>query len=702
MFGFSSVQMFIMHIALQGCLRAQNVPYGVTPDTGGHIKYLLELVEAVDTHGPEVQQQIIVRQFNSARLGPEFYTTPERISDNANIVRIAGATEDYVAKEDLRFELPVLAKNLEVHIRSLSQKPDIIHAHYADAGQLAIEMKRRLGIPFVFTAHSLGCVKRSSIAASESDQVLNARIAMEEDVIAQADRIITSSMDEAELQYGLYQSARPEIIRVNPPGCDLDLFAEPAYVTEQIKGDRDKFLSDPKKPPILAIARPVAKKNLAGLIRAYGQSPALQEAANLVIYAGTRGRIDDEDREPSAVLTELLKLVDEYDLWGKVALPKTHMQEDIPSIYQDAYRCGGVFVNVALNEPFGLTLLEAAASGLPVVATDSGGPNDILGRCKNGLLVDPTESKAISGVIMKLLVNSDRWERASRSGLDACEFYSWERHADTYLSDLEWNTTPAALRRSDVTAPAYNEMLVCDIDNTLTGDRKALEQLQQWLTINPTTAFGIATGRSLQGAMDILAQWDIPAPQFLITSVGSEIYWVRDPLFRDLKRDMGWPPFGDNGWKPLEIDKVVSAFDGVTPQATKEQRRFKKSYFLNEIERCPEISSRLEELGLMHELIYSHGQFLDILPRGVSKGHAIHHVAARLGIKTADIWAAGDSGNDVHMLEMVGHPIIVGNHTSELEHLKARPQSYFAKLNYAAGVVEGLMQSAAVATHNDG
>mgnify|MGYP000069541195 CR=1 FL=1 len=51
---------------------------------------------------------------------------------------------------------------------------------------------------------------------------------------------------------------------------------------------------------------------------------------------------------------------------------------------EDVAANGGVFINPALTEPFGLTLLEAAASGLPVVATENGGPVDIIANCKNG------------------------------------------------------------------------------------------------------------------------------------------------------------------------------------------------------------------------------------------------------------------------------------------------------------------------------
>src|SRR5690606_16023806 len=116
------------------------------------------------------------------------------------------------------------------------------------------------------------------------------------------------------------------------------------------------------------------------LLDAYGQSPELQDLANLVIVAGSRDDVEEMDKGPRGVLTDLLLRIDRYDLYGKVAYPKRHEPDEVPEIYRAAARSGGVFVNPALTEPFGLTLLEASASGLPVVATDDGGPREILGR----------------------------------------------------------------------------------------------------------------------------------------------------------------------------------------------------------------------------------------------------------------------------------------------------------------------------------
>jgi sucrose-phosphate synthase len=89
------------------------------------------------------------------------------------------------------------------------------------------------------------------------------------------------------------------------------------------------------------------------------------------------------------VLTDMLLQMDHYDLYGKLAIPKKHdFATEVPELYRICAESHGVFVNPALVEPFGITLIEASASGLPIVATNNGGPVDIVANCGNGLLVD--------------------------------------------------------------------------------------------------------------------------------------------------------------------------------------------------------------------------------------------------------------------------------------------------------------------------
>lgn len=125
----------------------------------------------------------------------------------------------------------------------------------------------------------------------------------------------------------------------------------------------------------------------------------------MLIVAGNRDDIDDLDEGAQEVFHELLVAIDRYDLYGKVALPKHHQRGEVPLIYRIAAASGGVFVNPALTEPFGLTLIEAAASSLPIVATEDGGPRDIIGNCQNGFLIDPLEPTTISSALCQLLTD---------------------------------------------------------------------------------------------------------------------------------------------------------------------------------------------------------------------------------------------------------------------------------------------------------
>ena len=99
---------------------------------------------------------------------------------------------------------------------------------------------------------------------------------------------------------------------------------------------------------------------------------------------------------------------------------------------------------------------------------------------------------------------------------------------------------------------------------------------------------------------------------------------------------------------------------------------------------------RAAVVDLPVRVIHSHGRLLDILPVRAGKGEAMRWVADRLGIAPADVYAAGDSGNDLDMLSAVRNGIVVANHSAELLPLLGRPTIYLARRPHAAGVVEGM------------
>ena len=141
----------------------------------------------------------------------------------------------------------------------------------------------------------------------------------------------------------------------------------------------------------MAISRAVRRKNIPALIEVFGRSPVLRKRHNLILILGNRKDTRQLDKQQRDVFQQIFELVDKYNLYGHIAYPRQHTRDQIANIYRWASQRKGLFVNPALTEPFGLTLLEAAACGLPIVATNDGGPTEIMARCGNGMLVDVSD-----------------------------------------------------------------------------------------------------------------------------------------------------------------------------------------------------------------------------------------------------------------------------------------------------------------------
>lgn len=73
--------------------------------------------------------------------------------------------------------------------------------------------------------------------------------------------------------------------------------------------------------------------------------------------------------------------------------------------------------------------MQAAAHGVPTVATKNGGPVDIMATLHHGLLVDPTNSKQIADALIKILTNSEVWDEMSHNGrLQSSAKHQYARH----------------------------------------------------------------------------------------------------------------------------------------------------------------------------------------------------------------------------------------------------------------------------------
>lgn len=693
---------YIALISVHGLIRGQNLELGRDADTGGQTLYVLELAQALSERPDVARVDLITRLVRDELVSADYARPLERINDKFRIVRIEAGPDEYIYKEQLWDYLDVFADNLADFFRQQAEFPDLIHSHYADAGLVGSHVANLLGISLIHTGHSLGRVKRRRLLASglSTEQIetrynMTRRIEAEEVTLATAERVITSTYQEIEEQYEIYDHYQPEQMRVIPPGTNIRQFQPPKG--DELKDDLFGYLTahliEPEKPIILALSRPDKRKNITALIEAYGESEALQQRANLIIIVGNRDDIEDLEQGAQEVFQELLVAIDRHDLYGKVALPKHHKRDQVPLIYRIAAASGGVFVNPALTEPFGLTLIEAAASGLPIVATEDGGPKDIIGNCHNGFLIDPLETETISEALLKLLSDRETWQQFSRQGLEGvARHYSWQAHAERYLELVRPIAEKADLiqrKPLERVSQMYAERaLVSDLDLNLIGNDDALQVLLRLLRANrKTTKFAIATGRRLDEALRLMKKRQIPEPDILITSSGTEIYYAPK-----LTPDKGWAAHIDYHWTPHKIRPLLDNYPGLERQPKSEQSRFKLSYYINPEEADIEEIKRLlhqHEQSVHAQLAF--GQYLDILPIRASKGMALRYIADRWQIPLEHILVVGGSGADEDMMRGNTLATVVGNrHDEELSQLIDTDRIYFAASPHAAGILEAL------------
>ncbi|WP_299794375.1 glycosyltransferase [uncultured Marivita sp.] len=424
----------IMHVALGGSLHGGPIDYGVTEDTGGHIAYVMGAARAQADRADVSHVDIVTRAFDDPALGDIHAQESETFHEHGTISRLWSRRRGYLEKVDLVAELPSLIAAFLGHLKA-APTPDVIHAHFSEAAALARSAEQALGIPWVFSSHSL--------AIEKSGHADPARVVRECDSIREAGAIIASSRDEAERQILAADAfAAGRVHRISP---GVTLLAGDG--TEAARALITPYLTTPDKPILLAIARPVWKKNLGALVDAYAADSGLRQAANLVILAGQHAGLSRGTSEAAQVLADLRARIARHELTGQVALPASHTARDVRSLYALAAQ-DGVFVNPAVTEPFGLTVVEAAQAGCPVVATCHGGPPGILEDIGYGRVIDPDAPAQIAAVCHDLLRDPDRGSKTKHAAGRAKRLFNWARWADRSVQVYQDLARPVTVPRA--------------------------------------------------------------------------------------------------------------------------------------------------------------------------------------------------------------------------------------------------------------
>ena len=469
-----------MHVAFvnpQGNFDPDDSYWTAHPDFGGQLVYVKELALAMGNLGHKVD--IVTRRIRDPEW-PEFASDTDAYpgAPNVRILRIPCGPDTYLPKEEL---WPYLGTEFVPRLLDLYEAegslPDAVTSHYGDGGLCAALIEERTGIPFSFTAHSLGAQKmdkmripRSEIGEVDARYHFSSRIVAERLAMNRSNVNVTSTSQERFNQYthnayrGAVDPTDDTRFAAVPPGVALHIFDKSARFEEE-EGVREHVVASLERdlspdriglPCVVASSRLDPKKNHLALVEAFAGSPTLRESANLVILTGNLdnpledyGAAKDEER---AVLDSLIEVIDRTRMRGEVSMFAVRGQRALAATYRYLAGQRSVFALTALYEPFGLAPLEAMAAGLPAVITKFGGPSESMreGNEEYGILVDPTDPEDVGAGLHTLTGNPEIWERYARDGYDrVLARYTWERTAVGYLEAISGTKNDAVEGREE-------------------------------------------------------------------------------------------------------------------------------------------------------------------------------------------------------------------------------------------------------------
>lgn len=287
--------------------------------------------------------------------------------------------------------------------------PDLIHANYWLSGVAGRMIKQRLGLPLVTTFHTLARVK-----AELGDPEPERRAAAEAEVMSCADEVLANCTAEAEQLVEFYR-ADGDRIEIVPPGVDHAFFSPGSQA-----GARWALRTD-DRPLLLFVGRiqplkgvDVAVETLAKLERPDARLWIVGGASG----AGGEGEVD-----------RVRHLIADNQLGDRVRFvpPQPH------HLLSTFYRAADVCLVPSRSESFGLVALEAAACGVPTVASAVGGLITLVEHGQTGYLVESRDPGHYAAFVDKILADPVLARRLSVSAAARGRTYTWSRSADRLL-----------------------------------------------------------------------------------------------------------------------------------------------------------------------------------------------------------------------------------------------------------------------------
>ncbi|KAK9861013.1 hypothetical protein WJX84_007516 [Apatococcus fuscideae] len=469
------------------------------PDTGGQIVYILDQVKAMEKemcqriadqgldHSPEI---IVITRLIPHAQGTSCNQAREEINGtkHSRIVRVpflrksGEVLQEWVSRFEVwpyleQFTLDVSKAILE----DLGGKPDLLIGNYSDGNLVASLLAHRLHVTQCTIAHALEKTKYSDADVHWKDMEDQYHFSSQftADLIAMnmTDFIITSTYQEIAGQadsVGQYEShssfTMPGLYRIisginvfDPkfnivsPGADQGLYfpydekdkrlTDLHQDIENLLFGQDESpdfakgtLEDRKKPIIFSMARLDRVKNLSGLVEMFAKNEKLRKLTNLVIVGGVVDPDSTNDHEEKAQCKRMHELIEEYKLHGQIRwLVAQKDQVKNGEIYRYVADTRGAFVQPALYEAFGLTVIEAMTCGLPTFATSRGGPAEIIVHGESGFHIDPYHVEDAGNILAdffeKVAEDEQHWLDLSAKSLERIfKNFTWEIYAKKLMT----------------------------------------------------------------------------------------------------------------------------------------------------------------------------------------------------------------------------------------------------------------------------
>jgi 1,2-diacylglycerol 3-alpha-glucosyltransferase len=320
--------------------------------------------------------------------------------------------------------------------RNLIRTMDLIHVHHPFiSGSLAMSYCRPTGIPIVFTSHTRYDLYAQTYFPVLLDTVgLTAVQAYLPAFCRACDMVIAPSSGMRDVLIRLGVDAP---ITVTPNGVDL----LPFHLQVQPM-DRTVFHYSEDDILLIYVGRLGLEKNLTFLIRAfYG---ALQAYPNIgLILIGTGPEKDN-----------LQDQVRRMDIGSRVQFTGFIPYEQLP-----AYEVmGDAFVTASITEVHPLSVIEAMASGLPVLGIQSPGISDIVEDGITGLLVRDEDLAAYTAKLVRMVTNNEERRQMGERARQEVEKYAIEHTTQLMVDNYHQVIEKASARRHSIRSRLFRTL----------------------------------------------------------------------------------------------------------------------------------------------------------------------------------------------------------------------------------------------------